>query len=79
MSVHVTTQIKTRSEHTEQVIAALSEALPHSLQHEGCEAIHLRQDQDLVRPVPVSSTQQTPLGSAALGAARQSRAAPDLA
>ena len=46
MSVHVTTQLKTRAEHTEQVVAALSEALPHSLQHEGCEAIHLRQDQD---------------------------------
>ena len=46
MSVHVTTQLKTRAEHTERVVAALSEALPHSLQHEGCEAIHLRQDQD---------------------------------
>ena len=46
MSVHVTTQLKTRPEHTDEVITALSEALPHSLQHEGCEAIHLRQDQD---------------------------------
>jgi quinol monooxygenase YgiN len=46
MSVHVTTQMKTRAEHTNQVIDALREALPHSLQHEGCEAIHLRQEQD---------------------------------
>jgi quinol monooxygenase YgiN len=46
MSVHVTTQLRTRPEHTETVIAALCQALPHSLQHEGCEAIHLRQDQD---------------------------------
>lgn len=28
------------------MIAALSEALPHSLTHEGCEAIHLRRSQD---------------------------------
>jgi quinol monooxygenase YgiN len=46
MSVHVTTQIKTRAEYTNKVIDALREALPHSLQHEGCEAIHLRQEQD---------------------------------
>ena len=46
MSVHVTTQLKTRAGRTDQIVAALSEALPHSLQHEGCEAIHLRQDQD---------------------------------
>ena len=46
MSVHVATQLKTQAEHTERVVAALSEALPHSLQHEGCEAIHLRQDLD---------------------------------
>ena len=46
MSVHVTTQMKTRADHTDQVLAALREALPHSLQHEGCEAIRLRQDQD---------------------------------
>lgn len=46
MSVRVTTQMKTRLEYTNQVIDALREAVPHSLQHEGCEAIHLRQDQD---------------------------------
>jgi quinol monooxygenase YgiN len=46
MSVHVATQLNARPEHTNDVIIALSEALPHSLQHEGCEAIHLRQEQD---------------------------------
>jgi quinol monooxygenase YgiN len=46
MSVHVTTELKTKPEHTEEVVAALSEALPHSLEHDGCEAIHLRRDQD---------------------------------
>jgi quinol monooxygenase YgiN len=46
MSVHVTTQLKTRPEHTNTVIAATSQAIQHSLEHEGCEAIHLRQDQD---------------------------------
>jgi quinol monooxygenase YgiN len=46
MSVHVTTQLKTRAEHTNHVIEALCEALPHSLKHDGCEAIHLRQQQD---------------------------------
>jgi quinol monooxygenase YgiN len=46
MSVHVTTELKTRPENTEAVIAALSEALPYRLEHDGCEAIHLRQSQD---------------------------------
>lgn len=46
MSVHVTTELRTRPEHTEAVVAALSEALPHSLEHDGREAIHLRRDQD---------------------------------
>jgi quinol monooxygenase YgiN len=46
MSVHVTTELRTKPEHTEEVVAALSEALPHSLEHGGCEAIHLRRDQD---------------------------------
>ena len=46
MSVHVTTELRTRPEHTEDVVKALSEALPHSLAHEGCEAIHLRRSQD---------------------------------
>ena len=35
MSVHVTTQMKTHAEHTHQVIDALRQALPDSLQHEG--------------------------------------------
>jgi quinol monooxygenase YgiN len=46
MSVHVTTELKPRPEHTDQVVSALREALPHSLEHDGCEAIHLRRDQD---------------------------------
>jgi quinol monooxygenase YgiN len=46
MSVHVTTELKTRPEHTRDVIEALSEALPDSLQHDGCEAIHLRRSED---------------------------------
>lgn len=56
MSVHVTTELKTKPEHTEAVIAALSEALPHSLVHDGCEAIHLRRSQDDLSHV-VSFTQ----------------------
>lgn len=40
MSVHVTTELRTRPEHTEDVVKALREALPHSLEHDGCEAIH---------------------------------------
>jgi quinol monooxygenase YgiN len=46
MSVHVITELKTRPDRTEDVITALREALPHSLEHEGCEAIHLRRSQD---------------------------------
>ncbi|MET7488698.1 antibiotic biosynthesis monooxygenase family protein [Streptomyces sp. NPDC005538] len=56
MSVHVTTEMKTRPEHTEEVIAALSRALPDSLAHDGCEAISLRLDQDSPTAV-VSFTQ----------------------
>ncbi len=47
-----------RREHAEAVIAALSEALPHSLEHDGCEAIHLRRSQDDLSHV-VSFTQWT--------------------
>lgn len=36
MSVHVTTELKTRAKHTETVVASLSEALPHSLEHDNC-------------------------------------------
>ncbi|WP_217551107.1 putative quinol monooxygenase [Streptomyces sp. GbtcB6] len=46
MSVYVTTELKTRPEHTEQAVNKLREALPESLDHDGCEAIHLRRDQD---------------------------------
>jgi quinol monooxygenase YgiN len=46
MSVHVTTEHKTLPEHTERVVDTLCEALPASLEHDGCEAIHLRRAQD---------------------------------
>lgn len=45
MSVHVTTEHKTKPQHTDEVIAILTKALPDSLEHNGCEAIHLRLDQ----------------------------------
>jgi quinol monooxygenase YgiN len=46
VSVHVTTELRTRPEHTEDVAEVLSEALPHSLEHDGCQAMHLRRSQD---------------------------------
>ena len=46
MSAHVVTELKTRPEHTEQVLSTLRKVLPDSLVHDGCEAIHLRRDQD---------------------------------
>ena len=46
MSVYVTTDLKTRPECTEQAINKLRSVLEESLQSEGCEAIHLRRDQD---------------------------------
>jgi quinol monooxygenase YgiN len=46
MSVHVVTEHNARPEHTGQVVDTLREALPDSLAHDGCEAIHLRRDQD---------------------------------
>lgn len=46
MSVHITTELKTRPVHTEQVVNKLREALPESIECDGCEAIHVRRDQD---------------------------------
>jgi quinol monooxygenase YgiN len=46
MSVHATIELRTRPEHTQAVVDTLSAALPHSLEHDGCEAIDLRRDQD---------------------------------
>lgn len=41
MSVHVTTQLKTRPEHIDEVIDKLRQVLTESLAREGCEAIHI--------------------------------------
>jgi quinol monooxygenase YgiN len=47
MSAHVVTELKTRPEHTEQVVSTLRKVLPDSLVHDGCVwAICLRRDQD---------------------------------
>jgi len=58
MSVHVATEFKTRNHYADGLIAALAEALPDSLSHDGCEAISLRRDQDDPNHV-VSFTQWT--------------------
>jgi quinol monooxygenase YgiN len=58
MSVHVATEFKTKSHYADSLIAALAEALPDSLSHDGCEAISLRRDQDDPNHV-VSFTQWT--------------------
>jgi quinol monooxygenase YgiN len=56
MNVQVTTELHTRPEHAQTLVDALRSALPHSLEHDRCEAIHLRCDQgDPTRLV--SSTQ----------------------
>ncbi len=45
MSAHVVTELKTRPEHTEQVVSTLRKVLPDSLVHDGCVwAICLRRD-----------------------------------
>jgi quinol monooxygenase YgiN len=46
MSVHVTTEFKTRPECTEQALNKLRGVPEESLQCDGCEAIHLRRGQD---------------------------------
>ena len=56
MSVHVATEFKTKDQHVEGLIAALAQVLPDSLNHDGCQAISLRRDQDDANHV-VSFTQ----------------------
>ncbi|HZC11182.1 MAG TPA: antibiotic biosynthesis monooxygenase family protein [Mycobacterium sp.] len=46
MSTHVVTIQKARPEKVDEVIGMLTQALPDSFTHDGCEAIHLRRDQD---------------------------------
>jgi quinol monooxygenase YgiN len=46
MSTHVVTSLKARAERADEVIAILSHVLPESLEHDGCEVISLRRDQD---------------------------------
>ena len=46
MSVHVTTEFRIKDQCADALVAALSQALPDSLDHAGCEAISLRRDQD---------------------------------
>jgi len=46
MSTHVVTIQKARPDKVDDVVAILTQALPDSLAHDGCEAIHLRRDQD---------------------------------
>lgn len=56
MSVHVTTEFRIKERFADDVVAALTHALPDSLDHAGCEAISLRRDQDDANHV-VSFTQ----------------------
>jgi quinol monooxygenase YgiN len=42
----VVTIQKARPDKVDELVAVLTQALPHSLAHDGCEAIHLRRDQD---------------------------------
>jgi quinol monooxygenase YgiN len=46
MSAHVVTEFKTKPERAEELVQILSQALPDSLAHDGCEAIALRRNQD---------------------------------
>ena len=46
MSTHVVTIQKARPDKVDELVAILTRALPDSLAHDGCEAIHLRRDQD---------------------------------
>jgi len=39
-------EFKTKGQHVEGLIAALAQVLPDSLNHDGCQAISLRRDQD---------------------------------
>jgi quinol monooxygenase YgiN len=46
MSTNVMSTLRARTDTANEVIALLTRALPDSLAHDGCEAIHLRRDQD---------------------------------
>lgn len=46
MSTHVVTALRARPEFADTLINLLSRILRESLAHTGCEAIHLRRDQD---------------------------------
>jgi quinol monooxygenase YgiN len=46
MSTYVVTEFNVQPERTEELVTALSQALPDSLVHDGCEAISLRRNQD---------------------------------
>ncbi len=46
MSTYVATEFKTQPGRAEELVAALSSALPASLIHDGCQAISLRRNQD---------------------------------
>jgi quinol monooxygenase YgiN len=46
MSVHVATEFRTKPQYADGLVAALTEALPDSINHEGCQAISLRRNQD---------------------------------
>lgn len=46
MSTTVLTAMLARSDKVDEVVAILTRALPDSFAHDGCEAIHLRRNQD---------------------------------
>jgi quinol monooxygenase YgiN len=46
MSTYVVTEFRTKPRRAEELVTILSEALPDSLAHDGCEAISLRRNQD---------------------------------
>ena len=46
MSTNVVSTLRARTDTADEVVALLTRALPDSLAHDGCEAIHLRRDQD---------------------------------
>ncbi|MDT5002023.1 MAG: hypothetical protein QOK12_4128 [Mycobacterium sp.] len=58
MSTHVVTALRARPKAADDLVTILSELLRESITHSGCEAIHLRRDQD-DRAHIVSFTQWT--------------------
>jgi quinol monooxygenase YgiN len=46
MSTYVVTEFTTKPGRAEELVTILSEVLPDSLAHDGCEAISLRRNQD---------------------------------